>query len=159
METLNEERTIQQVAQEVVDQMEYEPERKIYHQKKPGDPKWIQDMIHDCHYQGMLPDDFVFEQVYNFCSEISQLGPGDDPCDIEVHSDDYTHDRLKWLSSNLARLDFVDDAIDEYFDSNDRSDLALFIGIGQEKEMQEILYCVIDHLQDQVDLENDEVRR
>lgn len=145
-------KTIQELAGEVCDEMVYEEDRKIYHQKHPGDPQWIQDMIYKCHYNGMLPDDFVFEQVYNFCSIISTLDPRDDPREIEVYSDDYTHDRLKWLCSNLARLDYVDDAIDEYFDSNgDRSDIAVFIGIGQQKEKQDILNTIIDTLNDRID--------
>jgi hypothetical protein len=135
----------------------YDEDRKIYHQKKPGDPQWIQDMIYACHYNGMLPDDFVFEQVYKFCSEISQLDPDDDPADIEIYADDYTHDRLKWMCSNLGRLDYVDDAIDEYFDSNgDRSDIAVFIGIAREKEMRDILYTIIDKLEDRIDELQDE---
>lgn len=147
-------RTIQQLAQEVVDNMVYEEERKIYHQKKCGDPQWIQDMIHACHYQGMLPDDYVFEWVYQFCEEISNLDEDEDPRDIEVHSDTYTHDLLKWLSSNLARLDFVEDAIDDGYDG--KCDLALMIGIGQEREMNEVLWTVIEKLEDRLDEEEDE---
>lgn len=147
--------TIQELAKFVCENMEYDEEKKIYHQKKPGDPQWIQDMIHACHYNGMLPDDFVFEQVYLFCKEISELGENDDPHDIEVHGDTYTHDLLKWLSSNLARIDFVEDAIDEY-SGNGKCDLPLMIGIGQEKEMDEILWTVIDKLEDRLDEMQDE---
>jgi hypothetical protein len=147
-------KTIQQVAQEVVDNMVYDDEKKIYHQKKCGDPEWIQDMIHECHYQGMLPDNYVFEWVYEFCNEIADLDEDGDPLDIEVHADTYTHDLLKWLSSNLTRMDFVEDAIDEYYNCNDKCDLALMIGIGQEKEMQEVLYTLADKLQDRIDEED-----
>jgi hypothetical protein len=146
-------RTIQQVAQEVVDNMEYDDEKKIYRQKKCGDPEWIQDMIRECHYQGMLPDDYVFEWVYEFCNEIAGLDEDDDPLEIEVHSDTYTHDLLKWLSSNLARIDFVEDAFNDS-GWTDKCDLVLMIGIGQEKEMQEVLYTVVDKLQDRVDEED-----
>jgi len=97
----------------------------------------------------------VFEWVYQFCEEISSLNENDDPKDIEVHSDVYTHDLLKWLSSNLARLDFVEDAIDEYL-NNEKCNLALMIGIGQEKEMQKVLYIVIDKLEDRMDEEEEE---
>ncbi len=147
-------KTIQQMAQEVVDNMVYDEERKIYHQKKCGDPQWIQDMIYACHYNGMLPDDYIYEWVYEFCREISELNEDDDPLDIEVHGDTYTHDLLKWLSSNLARIDFVEDAFDES-GWTDKCDLVLMIGIGQEKEMQEVLYTIIDKLQDRIDEEED----
>jgi len=150
-------KTIQQLAQEVVDNMVYDVDWKIYHQIKPGEPQWIQDMIHACHYQGMLPDDYVFEWVYQFCEEISNLDEDGDPRDIEVHSDTYTHDLLKWLASNLTRMDFVEDAIDEYL-NNEKCDLTLMIGIGQEKEMQEVLYTLIDKLEDRLDEENDDER-
>ena len=66
-----------------------------------------------------------------------------------------SHDLLKWLASNLTRMDFVEDAIDEYL-NNEKCDLALMIGIGQEKEMQEVLYAVIDKLEDRLDEENDD---
>jgi hypothetical protein len=148
--------TIQELAKFVCSNMEYDDEQKIYSQKKPGDPQWIQDMIHACHYQGMLPDNYVFEWVYEFCNEISELGDDDDPLDIEVHADIYTHDLLKWLSSNLARIDFVEDAIDEYHAGHDKCDLPLMIGIGQEKEMQEVLWTVIDKLKDRLDEMEDE---
>lgn len=140
---------IMQLAEFVCENMVYDEERKIFHQKNVGNPQWVQDMIHACHYQGMLPDDFVFEQVYLMCSEISGLEDNDDPRDIEVHADDYSHALLKWLSSNLARADFVEDAIDEA--CGDKCDLFLMIGIGQEKEMQEILDTIIDHLNDRLD--------
>lgn len=142
--------TVMQLAEFVCENMVYDEDRKIFHQKKVGDPQWIQDMIHACHYQGMLPDDFVFEQVYLFCKEISELDGTDDPHDIEVHGDTYTHGLLKWLSSNLARIDFVEDAIDEYHAGHDKCDLPLMIGIGQEKEMEEILWTVIDKLEDRL---------
>lgn len=147
-------KTIQQLAKEVINNMVYDEEKKIYHQIKPGEPQWIQDMIHACHYQGMLPDDYVFEWVYQFCEEISNLDENEDPRDIEVHADTYTHDLLKWLSSNLSRLDFVEDALDDSYGG--KCDLALMIGIGQEKEMDEVLWTVIERLEDRLDEEEDE---
>ena len=143
--------TIMQLADFVCENMVYDEDKKIYHQKVVGDPKWIQDMIYECHYNGMLPDNYVFEWVYEFCREISELNEGDDPLEIEVHSDTYTHDLLKWLSSNLARIDFVEDAFDEYFSCYEKCDLPLMIGFGQEKEMQEILYTIVDKLNDRLD--------
>lgn len=148
-------KTIQQLALDVCNDMVFEEEREIYHQRRPGDPKWIQDMIHACHYQGMFPDDFVFRWVYEFCSEISNLKDEDDPMEIEVHSDDYTHDLLKWLSSNLARIDFMEDALNEYWDVSGKCDFVCFMGIAQEKEMQEVLFTVIDKLNDRLDEENE----
>jgi len=147
-------KTIQQMAQEVVDNMVYDEDKKIYHQKKCGDPQWIQDMIYACHYNGMLPDDYIYEWVYDFCVEIAGLEDGDEPLEIEVHSDTYTHDLLKWLSSNLARIDFVEDAFDDSGCSR-KCDLVLMIGLGQEKEMQEVLYTIIDKLQDRIDEEEE----
>jgi hypothetical protein len=113
-------------------------------------------MIHDCHYKGMLPDDYVFKWVYEFCDEISKLNVDEDPLDIEVGADDtYTHDLLKWLSSNLARIDFMEDALNEYWDNTKECDFACFMGIAQEKEMQEVLFTVVDKLQDRLDEENE----
>jgi len=148
-------KTIQQLAKEVCDSMIYDEEKEIYHQKVCGDPKWIQDMIHDCHYNGMLPDDYVFEWVYKFCEEISNLNEDEDPLNIEVHSDDYTRDLLKWLSSNLDRIDFMEDAINEYWDTTGKCDFVCFMGIAQEKEMQEVLWTVIDKLQNRLDRESE----
>jgi len=148
--------TIQELAKFVCNNMEYDEERKIYHQKKPGDPQWIQDMIYECHYNGMLPDDYVFEWVYEICNEISELSDDDDPTEIEVFADTYTHDLLKWLSSNLARLDFVEDAIDEGYEG--KCDLALMIGIGQEKEKREVLWTIVEHLQNRLeDMADEEI--
>ena len=58
--------TVMQLADFVCENMVYDEDKKIYHQKKVGDPQWIQDMIHECHYQGMLPDDFIFQWCMNF---------------------------------------------------------------------------------------------
>jgi len=52
-------------------------------------------------------------------------------------------------------MDFVEDAIDEYL-NNEKCDLTLMIGIGQEKEMQEVLYTVIDKLADRLNEENED---
>ena len=129
--------TVMQSAEFVCENMVYDEDKKIYHQKKVGDPQWIQDMIHERHYQGMLPDDFVFENVYLFCKEISELDENDDPHYIEVHGDTYTHYLLKWLSSNLARIDFVEDAFDDSGWTALNCYLRQMIGIGQEKELDE----------------------
>jgi hypothetical protein len=147
-------KTIQQIAAEVCNNMMYDEEKHVYHQKVPGDPQWIQDIIYACHYQGMLPDDYVFEWVYAFCKEISQLDEKNDPWDIEVCSETYSHDLLKWFSSNLARADFVNDVIDTYL-CGEKCNIFCMLGLAQEREMQEVLWTIIDKLQDRIDEESE----
>ena len=150
-------KTIQQVAQDVCDQFEIinKNGKQTYHMKTPGDPVWIAEMIRDCHYDGMLPDDFTFENVYQFCKEIAQLDPNKDPREIEVCCDTYTGELLAWLSSNLARCDFVDQALADYYHPHDGTDFFTILGLAQEKELDNILFIVIDHLENRIDYENE----
>jgi hypothetical protein len=62
--------------------------------------------------------------------------------DIVMESDIYNHDLIKWVGSNLTRISYCDDAIEEGAQG--------FIGIlqcGQLREKEEILYSVRQSLE------------
>jgi hypothetical protein len=145
-------KNIHEAAQAMLDNMVYEEDRKIWHQKKCGDPQWVQDIIHACHFEGMLPDNYVFEWVHDFCVDISDENFDED--DYYFEAETYTHDLLKWLSSNLNRLGWVDEVYDEEMGNND-SNFAVALGLAQEREMQFVLNTLIDGLKEVCD-EDDE---
>src|SRR3990167_6138481 len=77
-------------------------------------PEWLRDIVHDAH-ESMLPDDWKHE----FISDAFDAIAGGEPGDLdspELEADIYNHDLLRWLSSNLNRISFVDEAIEEYGD-------------------------------------------
>lgn len=144
---------IHEVAQVILDNMDYDVEKEVWHQKTPGNPKWIQDIIYKCHYEGMLPDDYVFEWVHDFCVDISDEDFDEE--EYNIITDDYTHDLLKWLSSNLNRLGWVDEVYDECYNTYAMNfDVAL--GMAQEREMRFVLETLVDGLRKVCDSDEDD---
>lgn len=104
--------TVKELVSEVYTNLVYNLEEDKVYMKNPGNPQWVSDVIHACHYDGMLPDDFVYKQIYNLCYGILQMLPDEDPYDFNVEADCYTDDLIRWLSSNLTRVYFMDEAIE-----------------------------------------------
>ena len=90
-----------------------------------------------------LPDDFRYETIldalYAFvdCEDV-------DMDDVRVEADIYTHDLLRWLSSNLNRVGYCDQAQDEF--GLDKVDTLTLITHGQQMEKDEIVSLVRESL-------------
>lgn len=126
---------------------------------KDGSPQWMTDVLHDAHGD-MFPDDWKYECVMDACSHISDRSydTEDEAYDgdhefADGHVDVYTHDRLKWLASNLTRPGICDEAVDEL--GSEGLDTVERIGLGQYAESREVYTEVVRALAAQLDEIND----
>lgn len=110
----------------------------------PDAPQWISDMVYEAH-DGMLPDDYKYAFIYAACDFLGDPDgytfaedARDEFCEANVSP--YTADQLKWLSSNLRRLDYVNQAYDE-LGKPDTVESA--IAAGWAFELGEVFDCVV----------------
>ena len=105
-------------------------------------PEWLFDAVYSAHGE-MLPDDWKFAVCE---SAVDALAESDDAdLDDLAHEfadgeiDVYNGARLQWLSSNLNRVYYVEDAAKEYGTENNAGEFDLFqlIGQGQYAEARE----------------------
>lgn len=135
--------TIQEKAQhfrQFFEQIERKENEQIWI-VKDGSPKYIQNMCHSAHGD-MFPDDWRYEFIVE---ALNVLSDNDDPDDINLEADIYTHDLLQWLSSRLDRTSYVDEAIENY---GKQETIVNDIAIGQLTEKEEVLASVRSYLED-----------
>lgn len=94
----------------------------------------ISTLIYEAH-KGSLPDDYKYQFVHEALELIAEYEELDE---IGVEADIYNSDLLKWLSSNLNRADYVDEAVSEYGYEN----LYTALRYGQMLEKDEVLQSV-----------------
>lgn len=104
-----------------------------YTRLREGSPEWMTDAIRTAHGD-MFPDDIRYE----FIAEAADLlAEADDPDDIEVEADIYTHDLTRWLASRADRFGYCDEAHAEY--GGDFKDTIQLLQLGQWAEKREVL--------------------
>jgi len=124
---------------------------------KDNTPDDIRDLNMSIHCTDMLPDDFRYETIVSLLNYIDDYLDNDTTLDelrdngcldeiIDSLCDVYTNDLNNWLTSNLNRQYFVDEAVKEFgLDLNDFS-ITKAIQLGQYMEIQEIAYRMIDEI-------------
>lgn len=70
----------------------------------------IKNLIYDAH-DGMLPDDFKYQFIHEALEAIAECS---DPNDIQLESDVYNSDLLKWVSSHLTRSSYADETVENW---------------------------------------------
>lgn len=112
-------------------------------------PEWMTEVVRAAH-DDMLPDDWRYDCVREACGFIHDRD-GDDMDDAgHEFADDvdvYNSNLLAWVSSNLTRMSYVDDAISEYQPDS----LAKALMAGQAEERREVFEAVLSALQDVAD--------
>lgn len=119
---------------------------------KDNRPEWAQDLTREAHGD-FLPDDWRYACIK---SALDWLANGGDPeahewADAEV--DIYTGARFAWLSSNLQRQGYCDEAIAEFGEVEDTASL---IGMGQYFEAQEVMRLVVEFLEARAEREGND---
>lgn len=94
----------------------------------------IKNLIRDAHGD-FMPCDIRYQFIHEALEAIAE---SDDVDDICLEPDCYNRDLLKWVSSNLRRASYVDEAIENSSYENFYSALML----GQSAEKEEVLYSV-----------------
>lgn len=108
---------------------------------RDNSPEWVTDIIYSAH-DGMLPDDRTYALVQDALELIADGASEDSDHEFaDAAVDIYTHDRYEWLSSNLNRSSYVDEARSEGLISPD-AEIAEQIGAGQYVEATRVYAAV-----------------
>jgi hypothetical protein len=114
-----------------------------------GSPGWVRDLVYSAHGGDFLPDDYRYQWTMEACETIADASPEDELDDLahEFANDvtPYTSERLAWVGSNLRRVGYVDDAVEE-FGVPDDGGLDAMLGTGMYAERYEVFYLVAQFL-------------
>lgn len=113
---------------------------------KDSAPEWAGDFVREAHGTAILPDDYRYEYIRDALEFLAEADEDQDPNDLAAkfadQTDPYTDNLLTWLSSNLFRLSYCDEAQDEGLLRQD-ADIPHRIAAGQYMERMEIFNQVI----------------
>lgn len=122
-----------------------------YVRTRDGRPEWVQDLAFAAHGE-FLPDDWRYATISAALEFISESGdPEEDSSEFADGAVDiYTGALLTWLSSNLTRVSYCDEAASE-FGGEGGPDIVSAIGLGQYYEAAEVYGLVLQFLEARVD--------
>lgn len=112
-------------------------------------PDWAHDFIREAHGTDFLPDDYRYRWVMEALELIAEEGEDEDLAQRFADGVDiYTANLLAWLSSNLQRVGYCDEAIREgMVGVGDDLNLVNIIMVGQASERYEIFTNVVSALE------------
>ena len=113
-------------------------------------PQWLQDLVMEAHGD-FLPDDWRYDCIESALHAIAD-GTEDAHEFADSQVDVYNGARLAWLSSNLRRPSYCDEAADELALGEDLS-ITERIGFGQYVEACEVFGLVLAELESLTDEE------
>ena len=106
-------------------------------------PQELKDLIHDAH-EKMFHDDYKYKYVKMALMAIADSTPGNEQENVdELNPDIYNFELLKWLSSNLERPGFVDEATEQYGATDG---IMSAIAFGQKLEIDTVANSVLSSL-------------
>ena len=114
---------------------------------RDGSPEWMRDAAMKAHGD-FMPDDTRYEFILDALHIIAN-GANLDEAEDSLEADIYNANLLRWVSSNLVRMGYVDEAMEEIggeFDS-----LASALQLGQLAERREVLYAIWKELEAMAD--------
>jgi hypothetical protein len=124
-------------------------------------PDWLQQAVYDAHDDEM-PNDWRYAMCERIVSAIDDGVTGVDEL-VDSLVDTWTADRLAWLSDNIGRVSYVDDAIDDGL-VDCSAGLVAMIGVGQYVTISQMVDVIVSAIDDaehdptgDVDDEDDEV--
>jgi hypothetical protein len=108
-------------------------------------PEYVKELCFEAHGD-MMPDDFRYAFIVEALSALSDT---DEPDDINIEADPYTHDLLRWLGSNLQRAEYCNAAAEDF--GLETRDIIEWIRLGQLREKREVLGCIESFLETWLD--------
>lgn len=118
-------------------------------------PQWVTDLVYHAH-DGMLPDDWRYNAIQD---ALEALADGADPDDGAEYADGqvdgYTAKRVAWLASHGARVDYTDEALNEYGDDY-RGGILAALALGQYHEASQVWALVVEALHERLETVEDE---
>ena len=107
-----------------------------------------QEFFHHAHGD-MLPDDFRYRMIHSILQEMDDNEEYED-LNIDDLIPIYTYELTSWLESNISRLSYCDDYLQEYGEVNDT--ISLLLG-GYMMELNEVYYLINEWLDENTDEE------
>ena len=131
--------TIQEVAQEMLDNMETRTRDNGRDYRVNGTTiEWQKDIIHKAHGD-KLPDDYVYVFIWEALCALAECEPGDeDDAILQIEPDVYTSELTAWLNSRCDRVGYMTEAIEE-----GAGDGFAALMTAQGKEKSEVGYLVL----------------
>jgi hypothetical protein len=108
-----------------------------------GAPDWFTDLCHHAH-GGMMPDDWRYEFIQDALNAPAD-GADEDRLDLDALYP-YTADRLGWLSSNLDRSGYCDEAAEDA--GGPPGEVLAFVAWGTACELREVFDLVRSGLEE-----------
>jgi len=106
----------------------------------------IVELVRECHFD-ILPNDTSYNlivRVIETLKDAIEYNENTELFDVEIEPDIYNNDLLRWISSNLYRAEFVDEAMTEYGSAN----LFEALQTGQYLELDAIKNNIINYLEE-----------
>ena len=108
-------------------------------------PEWFRDMVHNAHL-GLMPDDWSYRIIADAVDAIDEGVERDNFTDTTIPV--YTYDHLQWLASNLTRMGYCDEALEEFGTPKD-TDTLIWWGMSIEYGMvYDVVKAAIDEQED-----------
>lgn len=149
-------KNIQELAEEVINNMEIKKRDngRAFVALKSHDIQWQVDLCREAHPSGMLPNDFVYDEIYNSLNIIIDLWTECNGVEEirekalengHIEGEIYNSDLLAWVSDNLQFSEYVDQAL------KDHRALNFFeaLSIGNQLFKEEVFHSVLKSLEDQ----------
>jgi hypothetical protein len=116
---------------------------------KDDRPDWVHELVYSAHGD-FGPDDWRYNTIEDALLFIADTDDPDDGSGEFADSavDVYNGSRLEWLSSNLRRAGYCDEAADEL--GSEGLDTFERIGLGQYFEASEVYGLVLRSLEDEL---------
>jgi hypothetical protein len=134
-------KTIQEFASEASNYMttDTRPDGSTFWKTTDNCPDWVSDLVRSAHGE-MMPDDYLYRWTAYALEAFSSYDDPERAID-DISPDVYNWDLLNWVSSNLWRMGYVDEAME-----NGAKTLADALMMGQTDEMREVFYSVLESL-------------
>jgi len=143
-------KTIQELAREALGYfvLKERPNGEAFWAVKDDAPQWVRDLCFKAHDSGeILPDDWRYRFVVESLETLSEC---EDPYDVYIETYTHSGELLNWFASSLARLQWVQEAVEE-MDWEGGFDLLLALQAGQMMEKEHVFNIIRDELSRLVD--------
>jgi hypothetical protein len=120
----------------------------FYYIENKEDNEVLRDFISDSVHQDFFPDDFKYKTVYYFLEAVEEGNTEFEEAFEYVEPDHNNHDLLSWASSNLNRMHYVNEVLEEGM----IDDFGRLLRAGQYREIEEICTLTYQFLEDQAEL-------
>jgi len=143
-------KTIQELAREALGYfvLKERTDGEAFWAVKDDSPPWVRDLCYRAHDNGeILPDDWRYRFIVEALETLSEC---EDPYGVYIETYTHSGELLNWFASSLARLQWVQEAVEE-MDWEGGFDLLLALQAGQLAEKEHVFHIVLDELSRLVD--------